>query len=56
MYPSVMAGHSRSKNGVLSNAYVPAIHVFETACKQTPNSRFYQLICIDLSLRRGWPE
>jgi hypothetical protein len=23
-----MAGHSRSKNGVLKNAYVPAIHVF----------------------------
>jgi hypothetical protein len=23
----VMAGHSRSKNGVLQNAYVPAIHV-----------------------------
>ena len=22
-----MAGHSRSKNGVLSHAYVPAIHV-----------------------------
>jgi hypothetical protein len=25
---SVMAGHSRSKNGVASLAYVPAIHVF----------------------------
>ncbi len=24
----VMAGHSRSKNGVASIAYVPAIHVF----------------------------
>jgi hypothetical protein len=24
----VMAGHSRSKNGVGSLAYVPAIHVF----------------------------
>jgi hypothetical protein len=24
---AVMAGHSRSKNGVLSHAYVPAIHV-----------------------------
>jgi hypothetical protein len=23
-----MAGHSRSKNGVVSLAYVPAIHVF----------------------------
>jgi len=23
-----MAGHSRSKNGVASLAYVPAIHVF----------------------------
>jgi hypothetical protein len=26
----VMAGHSRSKNGVASLAYVPAIHVFAT--------------------------
>jgi hypothetical protein len=25
---TVMAGHSRSKNGVASLAYVPAIHVF----------------------------
>jgi hypothetical protein len=24
----IMAGHSRSKNGVASLAYVPAIHVF----------------------------
>jgi hypothetical protein len=24
---SVMAGHSRSKNGVLKNAYVPAIPI-----------------------------
>jgi hypothetical protein len=24
-----MAGHSRSKNGVASLAYVPAIHVFD---------------------------
>jgi hypothetical protein len=23
-----MPGHSRSKNGVLKNAYVPGIHVF----------------------------
>jgi hypothetical protein len=28
-----MAGHSRSKNGVTSLAYVPAIHVFFTASK-----------------------
>jgi len=27
----VMAGHSRSKNGVASLACVPAIHVFLTA-------------------------
>jgi hypothetical protein len=27
----VMAGHSRSKNGVASLAYVPAIHVFAAA-------------------------
>jgi hypothetical protein len=26
-----MAGHSRSKNGVASLAYVPAIHVFVLA-------------------------
>jgi hypothetical protein len=26
----VMVGHSRSKNGVLSHAYVPAIHVLLT--------------------------
>jgi hypothetical protein len=25
---NVMAGHSRPKDGVLSHAYVPAIHVF----------------------------
>jgi len=25
-----MAGHSRPKDGVLSHAYVPAIHVFPT--------------------------
>jgi hypothetical protein len=28
-----MAGHSRSKNGVASLAYVPAIHVFIAASK-----------------------
>jgi hypothetical protein len=28
MTPCVMAGHSRSKNGVASLAYVPAIHDF----------------------------
>ena len=28
---SVMAGHSRSKNGVASLAYVPAIHAFVLA-------------------------
>jgi hypothetical protein len=27
-FPFVMAGHSRPKDGVLSPAYVPAIHVF----------------------------
>jgi len=26
-----MAGHSRSKNGVASLAYVPAIHVFASS-------------------------
>jgi hypothetical protein len=29
--PSVMAGHSRSKDGVLSHTYVPDIHVFISA-------------------------
>jgi hypothetical protein len=28
-----MAGHSRSKNGVASLAYVPAIHVFAAQSK-----------------------
>jgi hypothetical protein len=28
-----MAGHSRSKNGVASLAYVPAIHAFAAAIK-----------------------
>jgi hypothetical protein len=28
VFLAVMAGHSRSKNGVASLAYVPAIHVF----------------------------
>jgi hypothetical protein len=28
-----MAGHSRSKNGVVSLAYVPAIHVFLVVAK-----------------------
>jgi hypothetical protein len=28
-----MAGHSRSKNGVASLAYVPAIHVLEPLTK-----------------------
>gem|GEM_PF-2681689 len=37
---SVMAGHSRSKNGVALLAYVPAIHVF----------------LADTPRRRGWPE
>jgi hypothetical protein len=31
--PPVMAGHSRSKNGVASLAYVPAIHVFAASKK-----------------------
>jgi hypothetical protein len=30
-----MAGHSRSKNGVASLAYVPAIHVLLAAIKKT---------------------
>jgi hypothetical protein len=33
----VMAGHSRSKNGVASLAYVPAIHVF--AARQGVDAR-----------------
>ena len=36
----VMAGHSRSKNGVASLAYVPAIHVFVfLAVKQDVDAR-----------------
>ena len=30
-----MAGHSRSKNGVASLAYVPAIHVFSLTTTKT---------------------
>jgi hypothetical protein len=30
-----MAGHSRSKNGVLSHAYVPAIHVLLACIDKT---------------------
>ena len=30
---AAMAGHSRSKNGVAALAYVPAIHVFNSASK-----------------------
>ena len=33
-----MAGHSRSKNGVASLAYVPAIHVY-AACKKDVDAR-----------------
>jgi len=34
-----MAGHSRSKNGVASLAYVPAIHAFPTRRKQDVDAR-----------------
>jgi hypothetical protein len=34
-----MAGHSRSKNGVASLAYVPAIHVFLWCIKQDVDAR-----------------
>jgi DNA replication and repair protein RecF len=34
----VMAGHSRSKNGVASLAYVPAIHVF-LSCRKDVDAR-----------------
>ena len=34
-----MAGHSRSKNGVASLAYVPAIHVFAAAPKEDVDAR-----------------
>jgi hypothetical protein len=34
-----MAGHSRSKNGVASLAYVPAIHAFDTRQKQDVDAR-----------------
>ncbi|MGB6586817.1 MAG: hypothetical protein WBE93_12730, partial [Pseudolabrys sp.] len=35
----VMAGHSRPKDGVLSHAYVPAIHVFAVARPQDVDAR-----------------
>ena len=34
-----MAGHSRSKNGVASLAYVPAIHVFLLTIQQGVDAR-----------------
>jgi hypothetical protein len=34
-----MAGHSRSKNGVASLAYVPAINVFETPAVKVVDAR-----------------
>ena len=34
-----MPGHSRSKNGVASLAYVPGIHVFLTALLQDVDGR-----------------
>jgi len=34
-----MAGHSRPKDGVLSHAYVPAIHVFDVARPQDVDAR-----------------
>jgi hypothetical protein len=34
-----MAGHSRSKNGVASLAYVPAISIFETLCPHYRDAR-----------------
>jgi hypothetical protein len=34
-----MAGHSRPKDGVLSHAYVPAIHVFVIARPEDVDAR-----------------
>ena len=34
-----MAGHSRSKNGVASLAYVPAIHVFRIVSESRRHAR-----------------
>ncbi|MFZ5732813.1 MAG: hypothetical protein ACOY4O_08765 [Pseudomonadota bacterium] len=34
-----MAGHSRSKNGVASFAYAPAIHVFAAIKKEDVDAR-----------------
>jgi hypothetical protein len=34
-----MAGHSRSKNGVVSLAYVPAIHDFEPTASKDVDAR-----------------
>ena len=38
-FPFVMAGYSRPKDGVLSPAYVPAIHVFAVARRQDVDAR-----------------
>ena len=37
----VMAGHSRSKNGVASLAYVPAISIHEARCHDNRDHRHY---------------
>jgi hypothetical protein len=37
--PVVMAGHSRSKNGVASLAFVPAIHVLRIATLKDVDAR-----------------
>jgi hypothetical protein len=44
LYPSraygfVIAGHSRSKNGIASLAYVPAIHVFKPRMLEDVDAR-----------------
>jgi len=36
---TVVAGHSRRKDGVLSRAYVPAIHVFICATPKDVDAR-----------------
>src|SRR5690242_4494965 len=56
-----MSGHSRSKNGVASLAYVPAIHVLLAAVKQDVDARHKaghdgDMLCPIPGLRYGGGE
>jgi hypothetical protein len=53
-----MAGHRRSKNGVVSLAYVPAIHVFATTKQDVDarDERGHDGMSLDCPLSRAMTE